>query len=255
MSQVRRSHFLGYSLVIGGVDEVVEDMRASIAEGGEQRWFACMNPHSCVVAASTPRFATAIRSCTWLLPDGIGVVMGARMLGLRPSRRISGYDAFHGVMSGLDAAAGARVFFIGAKESTLAAIKTAVQERYPDVAVAGTYSPPFRDEFSAADLDAMVRVINESGANVLWVGMTAPKQEMWIAGQLHRLPTVRLAGAIGAVFDFVAGTVPAAPPLARRLGFEWLYRLAKEPRRLWRRTFVSGPKFAVAVLREWIREN
>jgi N-acetylglucosaminyldiphosphoundecaprenol N-acetyl-beta-D-mannosaminyltransferase len=114
--------------------------------------------------------------------------------------------------------------------------------------VAGTYSPPFKPTYSAAELDKMVAVINTSNADVLWVGMTAPKQEKFIYQNKDRL-NVRFAAAIGAVFDFYAGNVKRSSPNFQRIGLEWLPRLLQEPGRLWRRMVVSAPIFLYHVLR------
>jgi N-acetylglucosaminyldiphosphoundecaprenol N-acetyl-beta-D-mannosaminyltransferase len=122
---------------------------------------------------------------------------------------------------------------------------------YPNVRVAGTYSPPFKKTYSKEEVDAMAAAINEAAPDVLWVGMTAPKQEKWIHDQRDRL-NVKFAAAIGAVFDFYTGRVKRSHPAFQRLGLEWLPRLVQEPRRLWRRMFVSAPVFLFAVLRTWV---
>jgi N-acetylglucosaminyldiphosphoundecaprenol N-acetyl-beta-D-mannosaminyltransferase len=123
-----------------------------------------------------------------------------------------------------------------------------MQADFPHVEVAGTHSPPFRPEPSRDDTEEMIERVNASGADVLWVGMTAPKQEKWIHDNRHRLD-VSFAGPIGAVFDFYAGNVRRAGPAWQRLGLEWLPRLVQEPRRLWRRNLVSTPAFLFRTVR------
>lgn len=119
---------------------------------------------------------------------------------------------------------------------------------WPALTIVGTYSPPFRAEFSKAEIAEMIEAINAVRPDVLWVGMTAPKQEEWIHGVIDRLDA-RFVAAIGAVFDFYAGRVRRSHPVFQSLGLEWLPRLVQEPRRLWRRMFVSAPIFIWHVMR------
>ena len=126
-----------------------------------------------------------------------------------------------------------------------------MRKDWPGLRVAGTYAPPFRTWFSETEMDEMIAAVNDARPDVLWVGMTAPKQEQWIARAIDRVD-VRFAGAIGAVFDFYIGNVKRAHPVTQRLGLEWLWRLIQDPRRLWRRTLVSAPVFVWHVVRSRI---
>jgi N-acetylglucosaminyldiphosphoundecaprenol N-acetyl-beta-D-mannosaminyltransferase len=140
------------------------------------------------------------------------------------------------------------VFFLGSTEDVLKRIATRVSTDYPRIAVVGTYSPPFKVDYSDAELQEMLSVINAARADVLWVGMTAPKQELWLHRARPRL-NVRFAAAIGAVFDFYAGRIRRSHPLFQYLGLEWLPRLLREPRRLWPRMLLSAPIFLRDVIR------
>ncbi len=120
---------------------------------------------------------------------------------------------------------------------------------YPDIEVVGTYSPPFKPEFSDEENQKMVEAINSVSPDVLWVGMTAPKQEKWIYQHRNKL-NVKFIGAIGAVFDFYTGNVKRSHPFFLKIGLEWLPRLLQEPRRLWQRNFVSNPMFMMRVIRK-----
>jgi N-acetylglucosaminyldiphosphoundecaprenol N-acetyl-beta-D-mannosaminyltransferase len=146
------------------------------------------------------------------------------------------------------------VFFLGATDSTLGSIRERVKRDFPRLLVAGTYSPPFKATYTIADTDAMVSVVNGAAPDVLWVGLTAPKQEKWIFANRDRL-NVRFTGAVGAVFDFYGGRVKRSHAAFQELGLEWLPRLLKEPRRLWRRMFISAPVFAWHVFRERISSS
>ncbi len=119
---------------------------------------------------------------------------------------------------------------------------------YPNIKVVGTYSPPFKDVYSRAELDEMIRAVNVAAPDVLWVGMTAPKQEKFIFENRERL-NVKFAAAVGAVFDFYTGNVKRSHPWFLNHGLEWLPRLIQEPGRLWKRTFFSAPVFLFHVLK------
>ena len=212
-------------------------------------WLACLNPHSYVVSLEDEVFACALKDADWLVPDGIGIVMASRMLGGMIRNRVTGSDIFYGLHQRMNAAGGMSVFFLGASEETLAFIRARMATDYPGIRVAGTYSPPFKPTYSPVDLDKMISAINAAAPDVLWVGMTAPKQEQWIYNNRAKL-NVKFVGAIGAVFDFYIGRVKRSHPVFQRLGLEWLPRLLQQPRRLWRRMFVSAPVFVWHVFRQ-----
>lgn len=211
-------------------------------------WLACLNPHSYVAALDDPRFAQALSMADWLIPDGAGIVLASKLLGGRISDRITGSDIFSGLHEALNRRSGYRVFFLGSTEECLADVLTRMAKDYPNIKVAGTFSPPFKAEFSAEENRQMIAAIRSAAPDVLWVGMTAPKQEKWIYLHKDEL-NVKFAAAIGAVFDFYTGRVKRSHPVFQRLGLEWLPRLLQQPRRLWRRMFLSAPIFVWHVIR------
>ena len=210
-------------------------------------WMACLNPHSYAVARKDNKFRAALKSADWLIPDGVGTVIAGRILGRRIEERITGSDIFECVMSELDHRKGS-VFFLGSTEKTLNLIAQKLPLDYPNVRLVGLYSPPFKQEFDDVENHGMIAAIAAAKPDVLWVGMTAPKQEKWLAAHRDKLP-VKFAGAIGAVFDFYTGQIKRSHPVFQRLGLEWLPRLFQEPRRLWRRMFVSAPIFLFDVIK------
>jgi N-acetylglucosaminyldiphosphoundecaprenol N-acetyl-beta-D-mannosaminyltransferase len=242
-----KEQLLGYDLEASDAQSCVEAIMRRLSERQGPAWLACLNPHSYAVARRDPEFASALRSADWLVPDGIGVVCASRVLGGQISTRITGWDIFSRVLSMLNAQGGYRVFFLGSSESTLALIRKRMVEDFPRVDIAGTYSPPFKDRFSDREIADMVAAVNSSKSDVLWVGMTAPKQEKWLAANAQSL-RVGFCGAIGAVFDFYAGTVSRPSSRMQRLGLEWLPRFINEPKLMWRRIFISGPIFIWDVL-------
>jgi N-acetylglucosaminyldiphosphoundecaprenol N-acetyl-beta-D-mannosaminyltransferase len=233
---------VGYSVCTSEPPACVASVAEHVLHGRGMRWLACLNPHSYAVARETPAFAAALRAADWLVPDGVGVVLASRLRGGSIRERVTGSDIFFGLHEQLERAGRGRVFFLGSTEATLARIRERMATDYPHVEVVGTLSPPFKAEYSEAEIEDMVSAVNRAKPDVLWVGMTAPKQEIWI----HRVGLrvdVKFAAAIGAVFDFYTGRIKRSSPIFQRLGLEWLPRLAQEPRRLWRRMFVSAPIF------------
>lgn len=243
-----KQKILGYAIDALTPGECCDQICDAI-EVGEKRWLACMNPHSYSAALQDAKFSSALHGADWLVADGVAILLASKILGGRICERVTGSDVFEGVLERLNCSGGKRVFFLGATEETLAAIRKRLAQDYPEVTLAGTYSPPFKPDYSQAELDEMIGTINISRADVLWVGMTAPKQEKWIMDNLPELD-VHFAAAIGAVFDFYTGRVKRSHPAFQRIGLEWLPRLLQEPKRLWRRTFVSAPIFFFHVARE-----
>lgn len=245
---LRQTRFLDYSIVAGSISECCDDMARSISTATRPRWFACLNPHSHVITTGDPTFSEALQAADWLVPDGAGVVLASRFLGCPVHERITGSDVFYGLHDRLNRQGGGSIFFLGSTEEILTEIRRRMAADYPNLRVAGTFSPPYKPEFSPAELDEMIAAINAARPDVLWVGMTAPKQEKWIHQNRQRLQ-VKFIGAIGAVFDFYTGRVKRSHPVFQKLGLEWLSRLLQEPRRLWRRMGVSAPLFVVEVVR------
>lgn len=253
-----KQDILGYPVDTLSVDECVESI-SSVLRGEPEdsygcAWLACLNPHSYAVALDDQAFANALKDAHWLVPDGVGVVMASQVLGRGVVERVTGSDVFFGLQQRMNAVGGMSVFFLGATDETLGLIRERMARDYPFVRVAGTYSPPFKPTYSADEVNEMIEAVNAAAPDVLWVGMTAPKQEKWIYENRAGL-NVKFAAAIGAVFDFYTGRVKRSHPAFQRLGLEWLPRLVQQPRRLWRRMFVSAPVFMFAVLRERFRRQ
>ena len=213
-----------------------------------------VNAHSFVVAQKDEAFAKALMNSDALLPDGISIVKACRWLGTKnaPVEKIAGADLFAYEMGKLEKKGGT-CFFLGSSPETLARIVERAASVYPHVRIV-TYSPPYKPAFSPEDNRAMLEAVHAADPDLLWVGMTAPKQEKWLDEHWSELQIHGHAGAIGAVFDFFAGTVERAPQKWIDLGLEWLYRLLKEPRRTWRRYLVDNPKFCWLVLKEKLSE-
>ena len=195
-------------------------------------------------------FEEALTKGDVLIPDGISIVRVCRFLKgkSRPKERIAGWDLFVYEMRKLNEKGG-KVMFLGSSEKVLSLIRQNAAKVYPNLEVV-TYSPPYKPQFTIEDDQNMIQAINEANPDLLWIGMTAPKQEKWAYANWDRLNIHCHVGTIGAVFDFFAGTYKRAPMVWQKFGFEWLYRLLKEPRRMWRRYVFGNTLFLMLVVRE-----
>ena len=213
-----------------------------------------LNAHSYNVAQEDVAFADALRGGDYLIPDGASIVKACRWLHAdsQPQERIAGWDLFVLEMDRLNARAGGKVMFLGSSEKVLTLIRQRAAVDYPHLDII-TYSPPYKQEFSEEENQAMIQAINNANPDLLWIGMTAPKQEKWVYRHWHELDIRCHCGTIGAVFDFYAGTVRRAPLWWQARSAEWLYRLLKEPRRMWRRYLVGNPLFLWNVLKEKLK--
>jgi N-acetylglucosaminyldiphosphoundecaprenol N-acetyl-beta-D-mannosaminyltransferase len=206
-----------------------------------------INAYSYNVSRGDSTFCQALHNSDILLPDGISIVMAIRWLTGQKLKKITGADLFYYELARLQKMRG-KCFFLGSSNTTLKNIKERLTGEYPDVQVQ-TYSPPYKHEFSSEDNSAMITAVNVYKPDVLFIGMTAPKQEKWAYAHREKLDVKHIC-CIGAVFDFYAGTVNRAPKWMIKIGMEWFFRLIKEPRRMWYRYIIGNPIFICNVLKE-----
>lgn len=214
-----------------------------------------INAHSFNVAQKDALFSEALQNGDYLIPDGASIVKACRLLKAksRPAERVAGWDLFEWEMSHLQP--GRKVMFMGSSEAVLEKIRQRAAIDYPGFEVV-TYSPPYKPEFSEQDNAAIIGAINAADPDLLWIGMTAPKQEKWAYSHWPELRIHCHAGTVGAVFDFYAGTMLRAPAWWQEHSLEWAYRLLKEPKRMWRRYLLGNPLFAWNILKEYLcRQN
>jgi N-acetylglucosaminyldiphosphoundecaprenol N-acetyl-beta-D-mannosaminyltransferase len=244
-------------LAVSDYDEVIAWMRAMIASG--QRGYVTAAAVNLVMAAREDRQAReAVLAATLAVPDGQPLVWALRALGHARATRVYGPDlmaSFCAVAaaSGPEGRGIPMYLYGGRTPDALELLKRRLGERFPGLNIVGGHSPPFREltpeeeRLVAADIDA-------SGADVVWVGTGQPKQEKWMLRMRGRLSAPLLVG-VGAAFDFHAGLVPQAPRWMQRSGLEWLYRLSREPRRLWPRYVRYNPRFIVAFAAQYARHR
>jgi len=201
-----------------------------------------INPHSYVTSKSDAKFSEALHNSDMLIADGSGIVLYAKFIYDKTIKKVAGADLHKFLLEKTNDKNG-KVFYMGASQNTLDKIEEKLSKEYPNITVA-SYSPPFKQEFSDEDNEVIIAKINEFKPDILFVGMTAPKQEKWLEEHKDKLH-FNIASCIGAVFDFYAGTVERPSDIWLKLHLEWLGRLIKEPKRMWKRNFVSTPLFLI----------
>lgn len=206
-----------------------------------------INPHSYCVSMDDEIFRDALVNSDILIPDGVGVVWATSFLYKRKIKKVSGFEMHLHFLNLLQKKGKGRVFYLGSSNQTLSLIVTRLKKEYPALEV-DFFSPPFKDDFSNEDNELMIKKINKFAPDILFVGMTAPKQEKWVYYQKRKIEATVIC-SIGAVFDFYAGTIKRPNQFWINNGLEWLPRLLKEPRRLWKRNLISTPKFILEVFK------
>jgi N-acetylglucosaminyldiphosphoundecaprenol N-acetyl-beta-D-mannosaminyltransferase len=206
-----------------------------------------INQYSFCIAEQDAKFKAALLGSDILLPDGMAIVAAVRLLTGHKIKKIAGADIHLHLLQELEQKGGS-CFYLGSSENTLLKITTRLSAAFPHIKV-GTYSPSYRSEFSDADNQQMLKAVNTFQPDVLFVGMTAPKQEKWSYQHKEQLDA-KIICSIGAVFDFYAGTVERPSPFWIKLQLEWFIRLVKEPKRMWKRYLYYGPVFIKLILTE-----
>lgn len=238
-------NILGYHVYNGTSEMLICSIISKLDNNDSPFIISCINPHSYVVALENQTFKTALVSSNVLIPDGQGIVIASKLSRGSVKSRISGPDLFVDLCKEINGTRGnLKCFFLGSTNETLELIKLRMAELYPNILVCGTYSPPFTHSLFFSELDnaRIIDEVNKCEPDILFVGLTAPKQEIWCIANRDKL-SAKVILPIGAAFNFFAGNVKRSHPVFQKLGLEWLPRLMREPRRLFKRNFVSTPVF------------
>ncbi len=252
--QIATRELLGVDFALTDYEGALERI-AAMAGSGERGYVCLTSVHGLMESSRDPGLAAALSEATLNLPDGMPVVWALNLLsGGKPLRdRVYGPTLMERACERA-AETGTSIFLYGGHdEGALRELKTALRRRSPGIEIAGAYSPPHRDLSDAEDSDLAGR-IDESGARIVWCGISTPRQEKWLARMRPRLGAPVLV-SVGAAFDFLAGRVSQAPSWMQRRGLEWAYRLSREPRRLGPRYLRSNPAFVAAVARQYRDER
>ncbi len=210
------------------------------AQAGDSRYVCVATVNNVMEAYDCTDFRQIMNAADLVTPDGMPLVWGLRLLGSCGATRVYGPDLTPEVLSEAERC-GIPVGFYGASPVVIARLLAVVRSRYPNLRVTYSHAPPYRPLAPEED-EEIVRDLDRSGARILFVGLSTPKQERWMAEHRGRVRTVMLG--VGAAFDFLSGVKPQAPRWMQTLGLEWVFRLTTEPRRLWRRYLRHNPRFA-----------
>ena len=206
-----------------------------------------INQYSYCLANEDKEFKKSLQASDILLPDGAAVVYAMKFLTGEKVKKIAGADVHHHLLEELNSKSG-KCFYLGSSSITLKKITDKLAVQFPNIEV-GSFSPPFKSEFNVAENAEMIDKVNDFNPDVLFVGMTAPKQEKWAYVHQSKL-NVKIICTIGAVFDFYAGNINRPSPIWINLGLEWFVRLVKEPKRMWKRYLYFGPIFIYLICKE-----
>lgn len=238
-----KTNILGVSVCAVNMDSALARIDVWIAERSPN--FACFRDvHGVMVNRKDPELQAAHEHAGMVAPDGMPLVWLSRLAGHHGTGRVCGPD-FMPALCKRSVSAGYRHFFYGGAPGVAERLAANLRQRFLGLQVVGTYSPPFRPLTQAEDA-AVIRMIDETSADIVWVGLSTPKQEKWMMDHVGRV-TAPVLLRVGAAFDFHAGTVRRAPVWMQQSGLEWLFRLLSQPRRLWRRYLVLAPAFLFLV--------
>ena len=241
---------LGIPLALTDYEQTLDWMDATVEAGG--RGYICVAAvHTVMACQEDPELRAAVLASDFTVPDGQPLVWALNLLGHRLRDRVYGPDLME-LACERAARTGRKMFLYGGRDSdptALPRLEAELVRRFPGLQIAGTHQASFRP-LSDADADAIAAEINESGAEIVWVGLGVPRQEKWMSRMRDRLDAPVLVG-VGAAFDFHAGLVKQAPDSLQRIGMEWLFRLVQEPRRLWRRYARYNPRFVAGFVRQY----
>ncbi|HEY2766661.1 MAG TPA: WecB/TagA/CpsF family glycosyltransferase [Solirubrobacteraceae bacterium] len=247
-----RAEILGIPLAVSNYEAVMDWMDAAIA-AGERGYVTAAAVNLVMSAHEDPATRTAVLGATLAVPDGQPLVWALKALGHGAATRVYGPDLMAHYCARA-ARRGTPIYLYGGRTpEALELLQTRLRERFAGLRIAGSHSPPFR-ALSEDEERRVIADIDGSGAAVVWVGTGQPKQELWMHSMRPRLQAPLLVG-VGAAFDFHAGLVAQAPPWMGRNGLEWTYRLAREPRRLWRRYARYNPRFVAGFAQQYARER
>lgn len=247
-----RAEVVGVPLAVANYGLVLDWMEGAIARR-EKATVSAAAVNLVMSAREHERVARAVASLTLVVPDGQPLVWALKLLGTPTASRIYGPELMARFLARSTTRGYSHFLYGGRSPEALATLEARLAARFPGLVIAGSYCPPFRELLPSERAELVAR-INGSGADVVWVGIGQPKQELWMAELRATLEPPLLCG-VGAAFDFHAGLVRQAPPLLGSLGLEWAWRLALEPRRLWRRYARYNPRFIASFARQYARQR
>lgn len=219
-----------------------------------QKIRVCVTPVNCLVWANkSKQLADLYNTADLVLCDGVPIIWASKLLQTPLKGRVTGLDLLPLYMEEAYNK-GFSMFFLGAKEGVAAALAEKYLHNFPGIKINGIYSPPYADEFTEEENQKIINLINASEPDILWVSLTAPKQDYWIQKNLQKINT-HIAIGVGGAFEITAGLIKRAPLWMQKTGLEWLFRLMNEPTRLYKRYLVEAPLFIPLVLKQLFKKH
>ncbi len=241
MEAAARVNILGVGVSAVSLAEAVR-RSTDLIERGDRGYVCVTGVHGIMEAQADEAFRQTLNGSFLTTPDGMPTVWLGHARGFAGMTRVYGPD-YMLAMAEAGVAAGMRHFLYGGKPGVAEALRASLLARFPGVEIVGTYTPPFR-KLNAEEEQNLIATLAQARADVFWIGLSTPKQERFMREYEGRLP-VKLMVGVGAAFDLLSGNLSEAPDWMKRSGLQWLYRLIKEPRRLWRRYLKNNPQFVV----------
>jgi N-acetylglucosaminyldiphosphoundecaprenol N-acetyl-beta-D-mannosaminyltransferase len=242
---IRRCNILGVDVCVTTIEETLKILTEN-KEGLKGKYICVSNVHTVVMSHDDERYRNIQNSGFMVLPDGKPLSVVSRIRGFRDAARVTGPDLMKRLFE-LSPERSFKHYFYGSTGETLDMLGRKLRQRYPGIQIAGMYSPPFRDLTEAEDRE-IIGEINKSRPDFVWVGLGAPKQEIWMSGHLDKINGIMIG--VGAGFDYFAGNIKRAPLWMQKLSLEWLFRLLQDPKRLWRRYMETNARFIMLVIKE-----
>lgn len=241
---------IGIPVDIGSIDGISQTIIERVGDPESRGGYVCVaNVHMLTIAHENPKFKNVLSNANLTISDGIPLVWTQKLKGYQNAERVCGPDLMIALCN-LASKSDQSIYLLGSNPETIALLSHKLIEQFPTLKIAGMHSPKKLPEEPDLDLD-LVEKINTSGASLLFVGLGCPKQEFWCATHAPYLKPIALG--VGAAFDFHAGTKSRPPLWVQKNGFEWLYRLASEPRRLWKRYLISNTQFIYFSLGDFLK--
>ena len=236
MSTIKTCRILGVNIAVTNMAQTVQYIENNL-EKLRGKYICVSNVHTTVMAHDNPAYRNVQNSAAIALPDGKPLSVVSRKRGYTEAERVTGPDLMGELFAREN---GLKHFFYGDKEETLQILQQKLKEKYPDIQIAGMISPPFRS-LSQEEEKAYIQKINDSGADIIWIGLGAPKQENWMYEHQGMFQGVMIG--VGAGFSYHAGLIKRAPEWMQKMSLEWFYRLMQDPVRLFKRYFTTNLKF------------
>jgi N-acetylglucosaminyldiphosphoundecaprenol N-acetyl-beta-D-mannosaminyltransferase len=233
-----KENYLGVNVSPYSYEEIIADIRERMDQG-QQSTLIAVNPEKVIGAQTNDQLRELINNSTYQIPDGVGILLASKLKGGAITSRVTGVDMMERLIR-FAAEENHKVFLYGAKEEVVAEAKRKLEAKYPSLNISGYENGYIKNN------DALVKKINDSEAELLFVAMGSPRQELWIRENMPKLHHVKVFQGVGGSFDVFAGHVQRAPELFRKTGTEWLFRLAKEPSRFKRQ--MALPKFLIKIM-------